>query len=60
MLAWSFTFLFFAIIGGIMSFTQFTAVPSGLGKALSVLFLILFVISLVMRAVRKKSAGSAH
>jgi uncharacterized membrane protein YtjA (UPF0391 family) len=48
MLSWAVTFLVIALIAGILGFTTVAGTAFGLAKILFVVFLILFVVTLLM------------
>ena len=52
MLGWALTFLVVAIIAGVLGFGGIAAASSGLAQILFFIFIALFVIALVARAVR--------
>ena len=52
MLGWALTFLVIALIAGALGFTGVYVAAAGIAKLLFLIFLVLFVISLVMHMVR--------
>jgi uncharacterized membrane protein YtjA (UPF0391 family) len=52
MLGWALTFLVIALIAGVLGFTSIAGVSIALAKILFLIFLVLFVISMVMHLVR--------
>lgn len=52
MLGWAVTFLVIALIAAVFGFGGIAAASAGIAKILFFVFLALFVITLVMRAVR--------
>jgi uncharacterized membrane protein YtjA (UPF0391 family) len=52
MLGWAFTFLVVAIVAGVLGFGGVATGSAGIAKGLFILFLVLFVAALVMRALR--------
>ena len=57
MLGWALTFLVIALIAGALGFTGVYVAAAGIAKLLFLIFLVLFVISLVMHLFRGR--GSA-
>jgi len=56
MLQWALTFLILALIAGVLGFGFLAAEMAWIGKVLFVLFLVLFVVSLVTGGVRRPIA----
>ena len=52
MLGWALTFLVVALIAAVLGFTSIAGAAMGIAKILFFVFLALFVVSLVMHAVR--------
>ncbi|GGE23536.1 Uncharacterized membrane protein YtjA, UPF0391 family [Gemmobacter megaterium] len=52
MLGWAITFLVVALIAGVLGFGGIAGTSVGIAKVLFFIFIILFVISLVARAVK--------
>ena len=52
MLQWALIFLVVALIAGALGFTGIYVAAAGIAKILFVLFLVLFVVSLIMHMVR--------
>ena len=52
MLGWALTFLVIALIAGALGFTGVYVAAAGIAKLLFLIFLVLFVISLVMHLFR--------
>lgn len=52
MLGWAVTFLVVALIAGVLGFGGIAGTSVGIAKVLFFIFIILFVISLVARAVK--------
>ena len=52
MLGWALTFLVIALIAALLGFTSIVGPAIGIAKILFFVFLALFVVSLVMNAVR--------
>ena len=52
MLGWALTFLVVALIAALFGFGGIASASAGIAKILFFVFLILFVVTLVMRAVR--------
>jgi uncharacterized membrane protein YtjA (UPF0391 family) len=48
MLKWSLIFFIFALIAGLLGFTSIAGASMGIAKILFVLFLILFIVTLVL------------
>jgi len=57
MLRWAVTFLIIAIIAGVLGFGDIAGGATEIAKILFVVFLVLFVISLIARALRGKSVA---
>lgn len=55
MLSWALTFLVVALIAGVLGFTSIAGAAMGVAKIVFLLFLVLFVVSLVMHLVRGRS-----
>jgi uncharacterized membrane protein YtjA (UPF0391 family) len=55
MLGWALTFLVVALIAALLGFTTIAGTAMGVAKILFFVFLVLFVVSLVMHAVRGRS-----
>ena len=53
MLSWAATFLIIALIAGVLGFSSIAGTAAGFAKVLFVVFLVIFVISLVLG--RKRS-----
>ena len=49
MLGWALTFLVVALIAGVLGFTSIAGAAMGVAQILFFVFLVLFVVSLVMR-----------
>jgi uncharacterized membrane protein YtjA (UPF0391 family) len=56
MLTWALIFLVVALIAGILGFTTIAGASIALAKILFLIFLVLFVVSLIMHLVRGRSA----
>ena len=54
MLGWALTFLVVALIAGVLGFTSIAGAAMGVAKILFFVFLVLFVISLIGRALRSR------
>lgn len=54
MLGWALTFLVIALIAAALGFGGIAGTSAGIAKALFFIFIILFVISLIVRAMRGK------
>ena len=52
MLGWALTFLVVALIAAVLGFTTIAGAAMGVAKILFYVFLVLFLVSLVMNAVR--------
>lgn len=52
MLGWVITFLFVAIIAGILGFGGIASTSAGIAQTIFFVFLVLFLIAMVFRAVR--------
>lgn len=52
MLGWAVTFLIVALIAGVLGFGGIAGTSVGIAKVLFFIFIILFVVSLVARAVK--------
>ena len=52
MLGWALTFLVVALIAGVLGFTTIAGTAIGVAKILFYVFLVLFLVSIVMNAVR--------
>jgi uncharacterized membrane protein YtjA (UPF0391 family) len=52
MLGWALTFLVVALIAGVLGFTTIAGTAIGVAKILFYVFLVLFLVSVVMNAVR--------
>lgn len=52
MLGWAVTFLIIAIIAGVLDFGGIAGASVGIAQILFVIFLILFVVAMVVRAMR--------
>ena len=48
MLSWAITFLIIALIAGLLGFTAIAGTAIGFAKIIFVVFLVLFVLSLIM------------
>jgi uncharacterized membrane protein YtjA (UPF0391 family) len=55
MLGWALTFLVVALIAGVLGFTAIAGASIALAKILFMIFLVLFVISLVMHMIRGRA-----
>jgi uncharacterized membrane protein YtjA (UPF0391 family) len=55
MLSWALTFLVVALIAGLLGFTSIAGAAMGVAKIVFMIFLVLFVVSLVMHLVRGRS-----
>lgn len=53
MLSWSLSFFIFAIVAAIFGFTGIASTMAWVGQLLFVLFIVLFVISLLFRGAKK-------
>jgi len=53
MLGYSLTFLIVALIAAVFGFGGIAAASAGIAQVLFFIFMLLFVVSLIMRAVRK-------
>ena len=61
MLGWALTFLVVALIAGLLGFTTIAGASIALAKLLFLIFLVLFVISLIMHLVRGRvTAGGGR
>jgi uncharacterized membrane protein YtjA (UPF0391 family) len=56
MLNWALVFLVVALIAGVLGFTTIAGAAIGIAKILFLIFLVLFVVSLVMGLARRRSA----
>ena len=56
MLTWALIFLVVALIAGVLGFTTVAGASIALAKLLFMIFLVLFVISLIMHLVRGRRA----
>ncbi|MDX5359612.1 MAG: DUF1328 domain-containing protein [Rhodobacterales bacterium] len=52
MLGWAITFLIVALIAGVLGFGGIAGTSVGIAKVLFFIFIILFVVSLIARAIR--------
>jgi uncharacterized membrane protein YtjA (UPF0391 family) len=52
MLGWALTFLVVALIAGVLGFTTIAGASIAVAKLLFLVFLVLFVVSLIMHLVR--------
>ncbi|ACG76722.1 conserved hypothetical protein [Phenylobacterium zucineum HLK1] len=57
MLGWALTFLVVALIAGVLGFTTVAGAAVEIAKILFVVFLVLFLVSIVMHFVRGRGAG---
>ena len=55
MLGWALTFLVVALIAGLLGFTSIAGAAIGVAKILFVVFLVLFLVSIVMHLVRGRT-----
>ena len=55
MLGWSLTFLLVAVVAAVLGFTSIALAFAGIAKLVFGLFLILFLVSLLTRALRSAS-----
>jgi len=55
MLGWSLTFLLVAVVAAVLGFTHIALAFAGIAKLVFALFLILFLVSLLTRALRSAS-----
>jgi uncharacterized membrane protein YtjA (UPF0391 family) len=55
MLGWALTFLVVALIAGVLGFTTIAGASIAVAKILFMVFLVLFVISLIMHMVRGRT-----
>ncbi len=55
MLRWAIIFLVVALIAGVLGFGGIAGTSMGIAKILAILFVILFVISLIMHSVRGRA-----
>jgi uncharacterized membrane protein YtjA (UPF0391 family) len=55
MLGWALTFLVVALIAGVLGFTTIAGASIALAKILFMIFLVLFVVSLIMHLVRGRT-----
>lgn len=55
MLGWSLTFLIIALVAAALGFGGIAGTASGIAQILFVIFLALFLVSMLMRALRGKS-----
>ncbi|MDA0206523.1 MAG: DUF1328 domain-containing protein [Acidobacteria bacterium] len=55
MLGWALTFLVVALMAAVLGFGGIAGASAGIAKLLFVVFLVLFVVSMIMRAVQGKS-----
>jgi len=53
MLGWTVTFLIIALIAGILGFTTIAGAATGIAKILFVIFLVLFLVSLIGGGMRR-------
>lgn len=58
MLGWALTFLVVALIAGVLGFTTVAGASIAIAKIIFVVFLVLFLASLVMHLVRGRGLGS--
>lgn len=56
MLGWALTFLVVALIAGVLGFTTIAGASIAVAKILFMVFLVLFVVSLLMHMVRGRSS----
>ena len=57
MLGWALTFLVVALIAGVLGFTSVAGAAIEIAKVLFVVFLVLFLVSLVLHLFRGRGAG---
>jgi uncharacterized membrane protein YtjA (UPF0391 family) len=57
MLNWALTFLVVALIAGLLGFTTVAGAAIGIAKIIFIIFVALFLVSLVMHFVRGRGAG---
>jgi len=57
MLGWALTFLVIALIAAVLGFTSVAGAAMGVAKILFVVFLVLFLVSLVMHFVRGRGTS---
>lgn len=55
MLGWALTFLVVALIAGVLGFTTIAGASIAVAKILFMIFLVLFVVSLIMHMVRGRT-----
>jgi uncharacterized membrane protein YtjA (UPF0391 family) len=55
MLSWALVFLVVALIAGVLGFTTIAGASIALAKILFMIFLVLFVVSLVMHLIRGRT-----
>ncbi len=55
MLSWALTFLIVAIIAGVLGFGAISGTAAWIAKLLFVVFIVLFLLSLIMGGVRRPS-----
>lgn len=55
MLGWALTFLVVALIAGVLGFTTIAGASIAVAKILFMIFLVLFVVSLIMHLVRGRT-----
>lgn len=52
MLSWAITFLVIALIAGVLGFGGIMSTSAGIAKILFVIFLVLFIVSMIANAMR--------
>jgi uncharacterized membrane protein YtjA (UPF0391 family) len=57
MLGWALTFLVVALIAGLLGFTTVAGAAIEIAKVIFIVFLVLFLVSLVMHLFRGRGAG---
>ena len=55
MLGWALTFLVIALVAAVFGFSRFAGASVGIAKLLFFLFLVLFIVSMIARAVQGRS-----
>jgi uncharacterized membrane protein YtjA (UPF0391 family) len=57
MLGWALTFFVVALVAGVLGFTSIAGASIAIAKLLFLIFLVLFVVSLVLHLVRGRTPG---
>lgn len=57
MLGWALTFLVVALIAGVLGFTTVAGAAIEIAKIIFIVFLVLFLVSVVLHMVRGRGAG---